>query len=678
MADLQKKILSEFGFDILQENIFKLYKINDANITPQDIQKSIDSTRKRWNQSINGANEKNAERDRARLEKADKYEAVLKNEKLRKELFAFYNKGGEAKAVGVEGATSGLTFARDYFALIQTSKRIKKSDVEFFFEYYPSERKNKKAILEMLEKELKVRALGKEDKYADEDTEAETTGKKKDDKSPLITNLFQEDTIVKLQRCVEFYSQAQQNETVCQKYPEVRGSLYDFLGLNNIDDIALFSSMITERSKEVYQVKQERGRDFLPLSDLFNKLNDVSSNKDVVDNFSEFKLLIKYPSLSPYMFSFTEMKPKTLKGISAVASKEYMFRDDSDFILNYYNPIYDNFGIVNSGAMSAILKKAEKKAGTNKILHKIDEKLGTSLGAQIIHWAVYFPILAVYLVFETFKAIFTELHKISIPIFVALFLGENWLFPKLLGSPNLLYLRKIFSKKEWLAYLEDFLGDTMRNGFEVFLMSLIAIIILLALYILPALLVSLFVFYFATDLNERYDWGGYERTFQNIFKTVRNKTKDQFFKQRKTFYKTNGIKVLINIICVALVVAVVHFVPIGFKAFSEKTGYFQKTEKVSKNHDDTQSSDSESDNSQEPKELDETDLATMVITESSANIRSGPGTDYDVITAAQKGDTFLATGNEETASNGRIWYEIYLDESKETTGWASEKVISPQ
>lgn len=68
----------------------------------------------------------------------------------------------------------------------------------------------------------------------------------------------------------------------------------------------------------------------------------------------------------------------------------------------------------------------------------------------------------------------------------------------------------------------------------------------------------------------------------------------------------------------------------------------------------------------------------MVITESSANIRSGPGTDYGVVTTASQGDIFVATGNQETASNGRIWYEIYLDDEMTQTGWASQKIIDFQ
>ena len=66
----------------------------------------------------------------------------------------------------------------------------------------------------------------------------------------------------------------------------------------------------------------------------------------------------------------------------------------------------------------------------------------------------------------------------------------------------------------------------------------------------------------------------------------------------------------------------------------------------------------------------------MVITAAEANIRSGPGKDNNAITVAHQGDVFVFAGNEETASNGKTWYEIYIDEDKQQTGWASQAVIT--
>ncbi len=686
MADIQEKILSKYDIDIARENILKLYKVEKPDLTVDELNALIEATRKRWTQSINGANEKNAERDRARLEKADKYEAILRDTKLRKAVFDFYNKGGDKQAQSSSGGgpTGGIEFARDYFKLIETSKKIKKEDVEFFFSYYQSERKNKKAILEMLEKDFKVRALGKEEKYASEGEDKDIDGKTKDESSPLIVNLFQEATILKLRKCVEFYEKALQSNDVCQRYPSLRESLYDFLELKGIDDIQKFSDYVSTKSKEVYAVRQERGTDYVPLVDLFNTLQTLATYRDVVDNFTEIKLLIKYPNLTPYMYSFTEMKPNTLKGIISVADRDYAFRDDTDFILNYYNPVHDNFGITNSG-IGNIIRKAEKKAKQNQVLNSIDEKLGRKknrdipIWADIVHWLVYWPIFLVYFVFEVFKAIFTVLPKFAIPVFVITFVGENWLLPKIADIGNLLSLGKIFNKSKWLSFIDGFLGESPGNTFELILISLIVIVILLAIYVLPPLFIAMFVSESAQSLNEHYDWIGYERTFQGIFQNLKARSVDLFKTKQKVFVKKKIPAIIINIVCTLIVIAIVHFTPIGFRAFSEKTGYFQKTEKVETVEESASVetgeavSDEDSNVTSEP-EVEEPVL--MVITAAEANIRSGPGKDNKAITVAHQGDVFVYTGNEETASNGKTWYEIYLDEEKQQTGWASQAVIT--
>ena len=667
MADIQSKILSKYGIDIAQENIFKLYKVDSADISTQDLEIKIQETRKRWNTSINGANEKNAERDRERLEKADKYESILRDSKLRKEVFNFYNKsaGTNSGGAGVSPGSASTEFAREYFELVATTKKIKKTDVDFFFKYYQAERKNKKAILEMLSKEMKVSSLGKEGNYADEDDLDEKENKKKNS-NPLIVNLFQETTILKLRRAIEKYEEAVTNTELCQRYPSLRNSLYEFLEINNIENINQFTELMNTKGKEVYAVRQERGAEYVPLVDLFNILQSMSEYKDVADNIPEFKLLIKYPNLTPYMFSFVEMKPNTVKGMVKIASRDYAFRDDTDFILNYYKPVHDNFGI-SDGGISALLRKAEKKAKQNKVLNDIDEKLGRnknkrkiSIGAEIIHWLVYWPIVAVYFVFEVAKAIFTELHRFAIPVFVILFGLESWLIPKL-GIENLWVLHKIFFKNQWLSYLNEFLGENGNNAFETILLSLFTIIALLAIYTLPPLFVSLFVATFADEFNKRFDWVGIERTFQQVFMILKKKTEDQYSAQKKLFIKSKIGKIIINFVSLAILIALIIFAPIGFRKFSETTGYFQK-EESSYDYSD-------------PGLEEISERKEMVITEKAANIRSGPGTDFDIVDTASKGDVYIATGREETASNGRIWYEIYINDEATQTGWASQKII---
>lgn len=694
MANIQEKILAKYEIDIAQENIFKLYKIESSEISQQELEKKLDEAKKRWTQSVNnGTNEKNAERDRARLEKADKYEAILRNAKLRKELFSFYSKGSGKKAQG-GGSAGGTEFAREYFKLVGTSKKIRKADVDFFFKYYQSERKNKKAILEMLEKDFKIKALGKEDKYADENAETETDGKKKDESSPVVVNLFQEETITKLGKCFAFREQAMQSDDVRQRYPELSNGLYSFLGLKEIESSRQFKERVSARQKEVFKVQQEKaeqekGPEYKPLVDLFNNLQELTKHQDVADNLPEFKLLIQYSNLTPYMFAFVEMKPDTLNGIFDIANRDYSFRDRDDFILNYYNPVHDNFGISNNG-ISSILKKAEKKAKSNKVLNKIDEKLGRKKDRKIpfemelIHWLVYWPFFAVYLIFEIFKGIFTQLHRFLIPIFLFLFVGANLWFPVIFKIDNLLALRKILIKAEWYAYVADIELGTITNWFEAIIFSLIVIITMLAVYIVPPLFTVLFLQETLKDLNKRFDWIGHQRTYQDILKRLRQKTEEQYTAQRKLFIKKKVPLAIVNIVCLVVLAATIYFIPIGFRIFSEKTGYFQRKETSGQDIQTSEEIDANDPTVDEPGMESETvpeedhAVIVMVITARSANIRSGPSTAYDVVKVAPKGDTFIATGSQETASNGSIWYELYLDDERTATGWASEKVISVQ
>ena len=566
MVDIQSLVLGKYGIDITQENILKLYKIDNKDISPQELEIKIQETRKRWMDSVNGANEKNAARDRNRLEKADKFEAVLRDEKLRKGIFDFYNNLSKAQVdVGATNSNGSIEFAREYFELVATTKKIKKSDVEFFFKYFQAERKKKKAILEMLSKDMKVSGLGKEEKYSDEDEEIE--GKKKDDKSLLIVNLFQEATILKIRRALDKYEEAANSQELCQRYPKLQNGLFEFLEIEDVTDAKQFISIMADKSKEVYSVRQEKGTEYVPLVDLFNILTGVGEYRDVVDNITEFKLLLKYPNLTPYMYSFVDVKPNTIKGIVDVANKDNSFRDETDFILNYYKPIHDNFGLSDSG-ISSIIRRAEKKARQNKILNAIDDKLGKKskkkklpIGIEIIHWLVYWPIFIVYFFFELTKAIFTEFHRFTIPVFVGLMLLEIYSFPKM-EMESLLVIRKIFFKNQWLSFLEDFFGTSGFNAFGTILLSLLVITILFAEYVSLPLFMSKLISEFSDGFNKRFDWNGIERTFQHIFTTIREKTERQYLCQKKLFVKNKMPKVIINIVTLLIIIAIIVVIKI--------------------------------------------------------------------------------------------------------------------
>lgn len=592
-------------------------------------------------------------------------------------MFQYYgsNANGGKRGAGT-GATTAVDFARNYFQLVATTKKLKKQDVEFFLEYYQEERKNKKAIIEMLSKEFKIWGLGRESDYSDEEKENFEQKNKKEANPLIVKNLFQKDTVLYLKKILRLYEEAKNNQVVKQKYPKLGESLYDFLEIQSYSNKEAFSEYVAEKSKEVYNIRQENGSEYKTLVDLFNNLEKIlKEQKDVSDNFEEFKLLVKYPTLTPYMYAFADMKPNTLKGFFKVANEEYVFRNDGDFLLNYFIPLYDNFGI-SDGGIGSVIKKAEKKAKTNKVLNAIDEKLGRkkkrklSIAAEILYWLAYCPVFLVYLVFEIFKVIFTRLHNLKIPVFIMVFLGENWLFPKLMEIDSLLALTNILNKTKWYDTIIAFTGADVENAFEAIVVSLIYIVTLLLVYVLPAFLAAYFVSSFETDLNKRYDWIGYERTFRNVFKNVREKNESQFGKSKRLYYKDKVKKVMMNILFCAAMLGIIYLTPIGLRAFSEATGYFQPSVEQEEAVWDI--------SEQEESEEESTVFGYLEITASSANVRAGASTDYEVVTVVSQGTVLEMTGNEQTTENGTKWYEVYLDADKTEVGWASEKVLKLQ
>ena len=62
----------------------------------------------------------------------------------------------------------------------------------------------------------------------------------------------------------------------------------------------------------------------------------------------------------------------------------------------------------------------------------------------------------------------------------------------------------------------------------------------------------------------------------------------------------------------------------------------------------------------------------VVITASGrCNVRSGPGTEHEVVAYVQSNERFLVLGSE-TAQNGRIWYNIQVGG---TSGWISSTIV---
>ena len=572
MADIRSKIKDKYKIDLAEENIVKLYGIKDANISDSELRNKFSETRKKWENSVKMGTEKAAKRDQARLDKAGVYETILLDKKLFGEVFAYYNKSGSGEG------SSQVESARQYFKLIATTKKIRKSDVEFYNKYYKPG-KNKKAIIDMLKKEFKVQGIGK-DKESDNEEESKEE-KKKQSNSHIIKNLFEESTVITIQEAVRCYEQVCTDPDIQRSYPNIDKGFYSFVEIENIESIKQLEEIVLENRKKANDTStnavdsgKANADNYRKVVDLFNKLADLVNHKDVADNIEEFKLLMRYPKLTPYMFAFIEMKPDTMQGIVEIAKNEYGFLNVNDFILEYYDKVHDNFGISDKG-ISAILKKARGSTKKNKILNAINKKRkkakeermagnnpNMNLGYSILFWLLYvlayWPLYLTYLTFEIVKMVITRLNYLTIPTFLLVFGFENWKASKL-GANNIFVLRKIFMKKEWRECVTNFWHQEALYSFEFKIQSFIYIIVILSIFVILPLFASIFMSAYADEFNKGFDWIGIDRSFKQISKLTKINMKN-LFKDRKAYIKSKIQQILINTLSIVLIIVILNVI----------------------------------------------------------------------------------------------------------------------
>ncbi len=91
MGELQKDINKKYGIDISKINLVKLYGISNSELSDDELNRLISERKQKWERSVNGSNERLAARDRKYLENAETYEKILRDQKLLKQLFDYYN-----------------------------------------------------------------------------------------------------------------------------------------------------------------------------------------------------------------------------------------------------------------------------------------------------------------------------------------------------------------------------------------------------------------------------------------------------------------------------------------------------------------------------------------------------------------------------------------------------------
>lgn len=511
MAEIRDVILRKYGIDIEKENIPKLYKITDPNISDADLENCISACRAKWNKGLNSPNEALAAKFSAYLEKADTYEEILRNPALRRGLFD----GGSAKNEG--GEVSALV--KKYFSLISSTRRIKKPELDFFLNYFPKEKKNRKSIESFLKKEYKavIVSFGSSGKEEEEAEETEQPTKP----SGFIENMFAEQTLLSLRKCELNFQEAREKPAVMNRYPELSDSLYEYLGIGGFDDAEAFEAYINRQKEAVYAVRDEFGTDYVCLVDLFNGISSLLRKNDVVNNFPEFKLLIMYPALTPYMYEIEEIKSKSLNQLYEIASSEYSFHSMPDFLVSYFNVIYDNFGIY-ADSIRKTMKQAQKQEGKQKAINAVYAAVGmtrgTSLPAAIrgVFALAYWPLYLLYFIFTAVRFVIEKMRFVGVGLGVWLTLDciiRNGVVGKLL---------------HWPDFLHEITGVAQLGFLSGVFANLQGILLILCDIFAVGVIVGSFFWTLSVQLRKSMDLIGISRSIAALIENAKKRTRAQY------------------------------------------------------------------------------------------------------------------------------------------------------
>lgn len=525
MPNIKRDIQKQYGIDIDEDKLLVMYKISkNPDISEEDLEEAIEKTRRRWEKSVQNNNqpEEVTQKAKRNLENADKYEEIIRDADLRRQMFEYYGKNA--------GDVKGIKFAEDYFSLISTSKKIRQSDIDFFFTYYENcnrdVRKGKDGINEMLKKEYGLA----ETKWEKEESELKDTSSDK-----RIHNMFSKETILAVRRALDEYAEAVKAVNINGN--TLPGTLYDYIELDNqktLNDLLLF---VTDKNDELYKKAYDSRDVDDALRNPLNAILGIGKRKDVIDNFPEFKMLIKYPELTPYMYAITEPSKETLDKISGIACDTYEFVNTGDFIISYYDKIADNFNI-NNAKINGVIRRAKKNAGANKILGAIKGRM--SGRARILYFIAYYPIFILYLACEIFKILFSSLAVMKIPLFLAALAGWIWLILTVVESETGVF-PDLLDRNTWWALVDTFSANDIVNGKTLMYAMLQTAIAMGLVVIAPAAFAAKIVATFFTMFNKNFDFVGLERTIsEGIFKRVKKNIEEQ-----EKLDKDAGVKLLI-------------------------------------------------------------------------------------------------------------------------------------
>ena len=677
MTDIREEILNEYGFDIDSIDLISEYKIGSPDLSGEELEELLDKKRKSWEKTArNRYREDKARAAKERLEHVDSYEAVLRNQTLLKALFAVRGKEKDAEYY--------VEFARQYFQLTVQGGSADSKDVEFFFRYYQGQIKNRKAILEMLEQEF---GLKKQDsKHLEKEEEEGDQKKKKAKQSRIIVSLFSAQTLYDLQYCFNKQEEARKSEKVCAAFPDVKGPMDVFLQLTPTPSLSQFKSYVEDQRTSVYNRVQEGQRELDCLVDLFNTLSGLLGHKDVNDNFGEFVLLVRYNKFSPYMYELVAPTEKTLRGLFELADSSYGFRSFEDFMAKYFVPVYQNFGIQDD-KIKKLIKDAQKSAkrekrqearwdyqeGQETQAQEQEEKL--SFFANLLFILANLPFYLTVGVFELVRFLVWKVRYVT--ILAAIPIMALWLplVTAVVGGYDTAegYGSGLLSNA-WNA-LRYMFGDTAAQSISGTVVLALALVLA---GIIPVILVVQGFWRTGTQMRKEIDWLGIKRTNQSIVRERKKKFAKKLREAKGTAVTGFLIAAVMNILLLGGIGCGVGIIGQRFYRQYRITQELARNRREAREARERREAEEASEEEEEQEADAVQDYGSAVITASAANVRSGAGTDWDVVTVAPQGSSFALTGNSQTTEGGSVWYEIYLDETGNQTGWVSQTVINPE
>lgn len=414
--DIKKKIWDSYRVDLDKVNLLKLYKITGPEISSDELELLLRTKRREWEQTAHGTNDMLATKAKAHLAKADDYEAILRS--YLRPLVDYYSGAVQS---GDNGA--GVEFARDFFTTLRpANKDISQTDFNFFMEYFREERKKEKAIREMLKKEF--RASLKSSGTADEtDPDGGTDGENQKGSSVGLTKArFQKETLSLLHKAELQYADLQKSSFLSGKFTGLDRTMSDFLHIDEQDSTSFAAFVdgaaqvtLTERQNDL-----DNSGAYIPMSNFWNTWKDLMKQEDARGNFLAFRLLARYPKLTPYFYLAENVDERFLESLLRKFKDESYFSGLQDFFFRYFKTMVDgrHFSFLVDSKLEANLKKVEKdpEAADQESKQRSaasKRRRMMPLPLKILRFFATWPIYLLQFLFESFRFVVINVQKLT-------------------------------------------------------------------------------------------------------------------------------------------------------------------------------------------------------------------------------------------------------------------------